>query len=90
MKFENGMICGKFVDDGNWTIGYVDGLPAQWDGNAELTEGEDFRPSSDGDTFGVNSQDEYIVEDGKWIENRKQQKSPPTIMAGGLYIFTTN
>lgn len=68
-KFENGMTCEKFVDDGVYSIGYVDGVPAQWDGNAELVEGEEFRISSEHDTFGVNSQDEFILSDRKWREN---------------------
>ena len=69
MRFENWMTCEKLIDDGDHTIGYVDGKPAQWDGKNELLEGDDFRPSQDGDTFGVNSQDDYIVEDGVWVEN---------------------
>lgn len=69
MLFEKGMVCQKLVDDGNWAIGYVDGKPAEWDGNEELTEGEEFRFKFDGDTFGVNVQDEYIVKNRKWIES---------------------
>lgn len=69
MVFENGMTCEKYVDDGNWTIGYVDGKPAQWDGNSGLTEGEEFRLASEGSTFGVNCQDEFVIRDGRWCMN---------------------
>ena len=69
MRFESWMTCEKYVDDGNWTIGYVDGKPTQWDGNTELVEGEEFSPASEGDTFGVNCQDEFIVREGIWRIN---------------------
>lgn len=74
-KFENGMTCEKFVDDGNYSIGYVDGIPAQWDGNAELTENEEFRSASEDDTFGVNCQDEFILTNGKWVENVEEKST---------------
>jgi len=87
MRFETWMFCEKLVDDGGYTIGYVDGKPAQWDGKNELLEGEDFRPSQEGQSFGVNSQNDYVVEDGVWVENtrhggkregsgRKKSKNP--------------
>lgn len=70
MEFKKGMICEKMVDDGSYSIGYVDKKPAQWDGVEKLTEGQDFIHSLEGNTFGVNSQDEFIVEENSWIENR--------------------
>jgi len=69
MRFENWMTCEKLVDDGDHSIGYVDGKPAQWDGKNELLEGEDFRPAQEGNTFGVNTQNDYVVEDGVWLGN---------------------
>lgn len=72
MRFESYMTCEVFVSDGNYTIGYVDGEPAEWDGgNIELSEGGEFRVKQEGNIFGVNFQDEYIVEDNLWKENIK-------------------
>ena len=33
---------------------------------------EDARLKSEGATFGVNCQDEYIVRDGRWVENTEE------------------
>lgn len=69
MDFEKWMGCEIFMSDGTWTIGYVDGEPAQWDGDMEmLEEGGYFDVMGEGSTFGVNLIDEYIVEDGVWVE----------------------
>ena len=68
MDFEKWMGCEIFMSDGTWTIGYVDGEPAQWDGDMEmLEEGGYFDVMGEGSTFGVNITDEYIVEDGVWV-----------------------
>lgn len=68
MTFEKWMSCEVVVSDGTYTIGHVDGKPAEWDGNSvELTENMEYREKPEGTTFDVNTQDEYIVEDGKWI-----------------------
>jgi len=76
MRFEKGMVSEKFVDDGNYSIGYVDGKPAQCYTVSEMVEGDDFFECFDGQTFGVNCQDEYIVKDGKWVENAEQEENP--------------
>lgn len=69
-NFEKEMSFELVASDGTYTIGYIDEKPAEWDGNTvEPTVGMEFRMKSDGDTFGVNSQDEYIVENERWVEN---------------------
>lgn len=68
--FENGMSFELVVSDGTWTIGMIDGKPAEWDGNmVEPTEGMEYTINSEESIFGVNCQDEYIVRGGKWAEN---------------------
>lgn len=69
MKFENWQKCEVVTSDGSRTIGYVDGSPAQWDGNmAELSPGDEFEFSSEDSIFGINSQEDYRVVDGLWEE----------------------
>lgn len=48
MNFENGMTCEIMISNGTYTVGYVNGKPAEWVGNNEpLTEGVDFRVIKD-------------------------------------------
>ena len=69
MKFEKWQKCEVFASDGNWTIGYVDGKPAQWKGNmSELAPGGDFEFSSDDSVFGINAQEDFRVIDRLWEE----------------------
>lgn len=43
MTFETWMTCEVVASDGNYTIGYVDGKPAEWDGNmSDLQPGQEF------------------------------------------------
>jgi len=71
MRFENGMSFELVASDGTWTIGQINGSAAEWDGNmVSPTQGMEYTWKYNGNTFGVNSQDEYIVEEGEWIENR--------------------
>jgi len=68
MRFENWMSCEVVTSDGTYTIGHVDGDAAEWDGNMEeLVEGMEFGIMSEGNGFGVNNPNEYIVENGKWV-----------------------
>lgn len=72
MIFENWMICEPLISDGAWTIGYVDEKPAEWAGNmAELTEGADYSLRQEGNAFGVDHVDQYVVKNGLWLEARK-------------------
>lgn len=67
MKYEKWQEQKQVTSDGESTIGYVNGKPAEWDGNAEdLQNGDYYILKDEGSTFGVNSQDEFRVEDGKW------------------------
>ena len=69
MFFENWQKSKIVTSDGNWTIGYVDGKAAQWEGNmSELKSGDEFEFSSGGSIFGINSQEDYRVVDGLWEE----------------------
>lgn len=69
MKFEKWQKCEVVTSDGNWTIGYVDGKPAQWEGNMdELAPGDEFSYSSEDSVFGINSQEDFRVVDGLWEE----------------------
>ena len=71
MKFEKGMSFELVASDGTWTIGMIDGTAAEWSGNmVEPTEGMEYTVKVDESTFGVNGENEYIVEEGEWIENR--------------------
>ena len=70
MRFENGMSFELLTSDGTWTIGKIDGTAAEWSGNMEEpTEGMEYMRKTEGSTFGVNSENEYIVEEAEWIEN---------------------
>lgn len=70
-NFEIGMSFKIVASDGTWTIGIIDGKPAEWSGNMiEPTDGMEYTQKTDESTFGVNSTDEYVVEEGEWIENR--------------------
>ena len=35
MNFENGMTCEIMISNGPYTVGYVNGKPAEWVGNNE-------------------------------------------------------
>ena len=54
--------------DGEYTIGYVDGRAAEWDGNTHsLVPGDRFDWKGDGCYFGIHAQDEYRVDaEGRW------------------------
>ena len=44
MNFGNGMTCEIMISNGTFTVGYVNGKPAEWVGNNEpLTDGVGFR-----------------------------------------------
>lgn len=44
MKFKDGMTCNIMISNGTYTVGYVNGKPAEWVANNEpLTEGMSFR-----------------------------------------------
>ena len=44
MNFGVGMTCEIMISNGTFTVGYVNGKPAEWVGNNEpLTDGVDFR-----------------------------------------------
>lgn len=67
MKYEKWQEQEQVTSDGESTIGYVNSQPAEWDGNAEdLQSGDYYIVKDEGSTFGVNTQDEFHVEDGKW------------------------
>jgi hypothetical protein len=69
MTFESWMSCEIYISDGNYTIGYVDGNPAEWQGNnTTLSEGDEFSFRPEDSTFGVSVQDEFVVQDGRWEE----------------------
>ena len=68
MMFESWMTREILISDGNYTIGYVDGKPAQWAGNTTaLKDGDEFFLASEGTTFYVNVDPEFQVIDGKWV-----------------------
>jgi hypothetical protein len=57
------------ASDGNYTIGYIDGKPAQWEGNmSSPVVGDDFELMSEDSIFGINSIRDYIVVDGEWLD----------------------
>lgn len=62
--------CEIVASDGNWTIGYVDGSPAQWDGNTRQLEiGDHYYPShEDSSEFNCGDGSIYTVVDGEWQE----------------------
>ena len=65
--YESWMSCDIVTSDGEYTIGYVNGQAADWDGAATpLEAGQSFYVKQDGATFGINCQDEWWVEDGQW------------------------
>lgn len=69
MKFQKGQFCEIVTSDGDSTIGYVDGRPAEWDGNAEdLQAGDYYLLKNEGSTFGVNVQDEFQVVNSRWVD----------------------
>ncbi len=44
MNFEYGMTCEIMISNGIYTVGYVNGKPAEWVGNNErLSDGVDYR-----------------------------------------------
>ncbi len=44
MNFGNGMTCEIMISNGTFTVGYVNGKPAEWIGNNKLlTDGVEFR-----------------------------------------------
>lgn len=44
MYFKSGMTCKILISNGTYTVGYVNGKPAEWIANNEpLTEGMNFR-----------------------------------------------
>jgi len=44
MKFGVGMTCEIMISNGTFTVGYVNGKPAEWVGNNnQLTDGVGFR-----------------------------------------------
>ncbi|HEY8910630.1 MAG TPA: hypothetical protein VIM51_10190 [Desulfosporosinus sp.] len=44
MNFANGMTCEIMISNGTFTVGYVNGKPAEWVGNNKLlTHGVNFR-----------------------------------------------
>lgn len=47
MIFGIGMTCEIMISNGTFTVGYVNGKPAEWVGNNELTDGADFRLITD-------------------------------------------
>lgn len=68
--FDATMTVTILISDGNYTIGHVDGLAAQWEGNMKkLTPGDHFDWMHDGAYFGVQAQDEYRVNaERQWEE----------------------
>ena len=66
MKFETNMTCEIFISDGNYTIGYVNEYPAQWIGNGQLTDGQEFDYVAEDGSFGVDYDDQYIVVSNEW------------------------
>jgi hypothetical protein len=68
MKFENWMTCEILTSDGNYTIGYVDGEPAAWDGNMkQLVEGDEFTECQQHSDFNTGNETYWVI-DGEWCE----------------------
>jgi hypothetical protein len=58
------------ASDGKHTIGHIDGMPCEWEGNCNTPDPEnDITPKKEDSTFGVQCTEEYIVRDGKWEVN---------------------
>ena len=63
-KWDNSMVVAS---DANYTVGYVNNKPAEWDGDHQyLSIGNYYRPAQEGQTFSTGSE-ELEVEQGKWI-----------------------
>ena len=66
MVYEDGMTHEELTSDGRTTIGYVNGKPAQWDADLDMSTGDEFSYVTEGSTFGTHNQIESIVVDGAW------------------------
>lgn len=68
MTFENWMTCEIVTSDGNYTIGYVDGKPAEWDGNMKQLKVDDEYSERQQHSDFNNGNETYWVIDNEWCE----------------------
>lgn len=74
------------ASDGRWTIGYVDGEPAQWPGNNEENpREEDVQTMREDATFGVQCEDEWRVVNGEW--KHAEDAEPERVVCRDLDAF---
>lgn len=67
MKFENDEMCKVVASDGQWTIGYIDGFPAQWAGNMKIiAPGDEYEVALTGDEFSDGNQI-FRVDDSRGV-----------------------
>jgi hypothetical protein len=68
MKFENWMTCEILTSDGNYTIGYVDGKPAEWDGNMKQLKADDeYIERQQHSDFNTGNETYWVI-DNEWRE----------------------
>jgi len=61
MNFGNGMTCEIMISNGTFTVGYVNGKPAEWVGNNKLlTDGVNFRLIKDEGSTIIFSRQKFV------------------------------
>lgn len=69
--FESFQLCEVLTSDGNYTIGYVDGKPAEWEGNMTNLKPGDLYCECQGHEDFNNGNEIYIINNCQWEKDIK-------------------